>query len=594
MDANMDGRNLCEKYFLFKNAFDEMQCLICYTSFKTSRVDTFKRHYEKFHISYSELPGVEREIIFNEKRSSVLRKAKLWVSEMEAMQDEEKLQKNQNKLKVTLSSMISCHIAKHGKPFTDGKLIKEICTQIFMKMNYETGIVQSIPMSPRTIGRRIQEIAFSIEAEIWKTVNNCQYFTISLDESTDINDLCQLVICIRSVNSDYIVFESMFSIETLQENVTGKILFDVVNESVFSKLDMRKLIGVCTDGASVMTGKTYGFIGQLKKHGIEISSLHCIIHQVALASKFLSNLPTMKTAEKIINLIRGGHHSLNHRKFVKFLKNTDAEHCDLKMFTEVRWLSRGDSLIRLYDLRERVLEFLEVENLENSAHLVEALQDKNFQLDLAFLTDVTNFVNKLNLQLQGKNKTIYNVYKSISQFKLTLILLLADVKEEDYSSFPKTSYFANINSLQKNEHIDILETLINNFENRFKDLEELKPLMDIIENPLECDISSYEFCIQSELIILRSEIDVIDKTDVIEFWKKVDGNFYQHLKAVSYKLLSFYPTTYFCEQIFSDLKFIRSKQRNRINHSHLKSILLIRNCNKTINIAHITEKTPFP
>lgn len=67
-----------------------------------------------------------------------------------------------------------------------------------------------------------------------------------------------------------------------------------------------------------MTGKNEGFIGQLNKNGISGRHFHCIIHQVALASKFLSGHPVMKRAEQIINEIRGGHHSLTHRKFVNF------------------------------------------------------------------------------------------------------------------------------------------------------------------------------------------------------------------------------------------------------------------------------------
>lgn len=109
----------------------------------------------------------------------------------------------------------------------------------------------------------------------------------------------------------------MFSLETFYGNVTGKALFDVVCDKLLSIVDPKKLTGVCTDGANVMTGKNGGLVGQLKRHGFVIENFHCIIHQAALASKFLSDCSAMKTAEKIINNIRGGHHSVTHRKFKK-------------------------------------------------------------------------------------------------------------------------------------------------------------------------------------------------------------------------------------------------------------------------------------
>lgn len=113
----------------------------------------------------------------------------------------------------------------------------------------------------------------------------------------------------------------------------------------------------------------------------------------------------MKTAELIINKLRGGHHSLSHRKFVSFLKTKNALHNDLKMFTEVRWLSRGNCLNRLFELREEVVQFLEVEQMDKG--LLDSLKDCQFISDLAFLSDITSLLNKFNLKLQGKENSIH-------------------------------------------------------------------------------------------------------------------------------------------------------------------------------------------
>lgn len=75
------------------------------------------------------------------------------------------------------------------------------------------------------------------------------------------------------------------------------------------------------------------------------------------------------------------------------------------MFTEVRWLSRGECLCRLFDLREEVIQFLEEENLGKFE--LEILKDNEFILDLAFLADTCSFLNELNKQLQDKDKNMY-------------------------------------------------------------------------------------------------------------------------------------------------------------------------------------------
>ena len=76
-------------------------------------------------------------------------------------------------------------------------------------------------------------------------------------------------------------FEAMFCPETFHRNVTGKLLFDILNEKLFSLVNIKKLAGVCTYGANVMTGKNEHFIGQSKNHGMPVHtfhSFHCIIH----------------------------------------------------------------------------------------------------------------------------------------------------------------------------------------------------------------------------------------------------------------------------------------------------------------------------
>lgn len=291
----------------------------------------------------------------------------------------------------------------------------------------------------------------------------------------------------------------------------------------------------------------------------------------------------MKTAESIINKIRGGHHALTHRKFVNFLKSKNSAYNDLKMYTEVRWLSRGDCLNRLFNLREEVLQFLETENIADWA--IQALKDKKFILDLAFLADITTFLNEFNLELQGKEKNLCDLSKILFNFKTKIFLLISEVQAGDFSSFPKTSLiYVKQDDGTTFEYTAVLETIFYNFQDRFVDFENIQQFIDLFENPFNCDITKYEFDIQSELIILRSEINAPKVNNILDFWKNLDKISYPKITKNALKYLSLFPSTYLCEQIFSDLKFICTKQRNKLSSVHLKNILLIRNCHKSINI----------
>lgn len=567
-----------QKYFMITNAFGNSQCLLCYKTFREKKEYVLKRHYDSFHSIMNKFNDEEREEIFCKNKKIFLEKLKGWLLGEEISESI-----SEQKLKKEISSLISLDIVRQGRPFCDGIFIKEMLKKILQRLNYNLSFMDRLPLSRQTVVRRSVDLGTSVELSIREKLSTCEFFSFCLDESTDINDLCQLVICVRCVDIEYNVLETMFSLETFYGNVTGKLLFDVVSEKLLSITDPNKFAGVCTDGANVMTGKNEGFIGHLKKNGIVVHTFHCIIHQAALASKFISDYPAMKTAERIINKIRGGHHSLTHRKFVSFLKLKNATHSDLKMFTEVRWLSRGDCINRLFELKDEVLQFLEMENIDKC--LAQSLKDNDFILDLAFLADITAFLNDFNLELQGNERSIYELCKTLFNFKTKLFLLLSQLQLDDFSNFSKTSLiYGKQRNVKKYEYITIVETLFYNFQDRFKDFENIQPLLDLFENPFSCDVTNYDFDIQLELIILRSELNAPHKINVLDFWKKLDGLIYPELKKNSFKCLSLFPSTYLCEKIFSDLKFICSKQRNKMSSEHLKNILLIRNCHKSVNI----------
>lgn len=87
-------------------------------------------------------------------------------------------------------------------------------------------------------------------------------------------------------------------------------------------------------------------------------SNHCCIHREQLAVKKMpSCLKTvLDEAVKIVNSIKGK--ALNSRLFKVLCEEMGSEHTKLLFHTEVRWLSRGKVLSRLFELRDEVKLFL--------------------------------------------------------------------------------------------------------------------------------------------------------------------------------------------------------------------------------------------
>ena len=91
----------------------------------------------------------------------------------------------------------------------------------------------------------------------------------------------------------------------------------------------------------------------------------------------------------------------------------DAEHKCLLLHTDVRWFSREKSLNRAFELREPLLRFL----LEKNSDLANKFSDKKWVLKLAYLREIFNLLNELDLSLQGKMTTVFKLEHKMAAFK---------------------------------------------------------------------------------------------------------------------------------------------------------------------------------
>ena len=113
--------------------------------------------------------------------------------------------------------------------------------------------------------------------------------------------------------------------------------------------------GITTDGAANMTGKNSGVVTRISEAaGNDITWKHCFIHREALAAKGIpDNLRgVLNDVVKVIIIIKGN--ALSSRLFKLLCLEMGADHSHLLYHTEVRWLSRGRILTRIYDLRMEI------------------------------------------------------------------------------------------------------------------------------------------------------------------------------------------------------------------------------------------------
>ena len=558
--------------FSEEDGTEKPQCFICgkvlaNCSLKPSKL---KKHFSVFH----------------QQQSSSTKETLLAMKECFQRGQTAQCSSSTEKLLLEASFKISYRIAKEKKPHIIGETLIKPClleTVELFSGDMEKEKYKKIPLSNNIVQSRIVDISNDIRNRVMQELKNSPFkFSLQLDETTDVSQCCQLLAFVRYVHNNSIKEEFLFC-EKLTETSKGTDVLRIINDFfVQENFDWKaKLLSICTDGAPAMLGNTSGFTSLVKKEAPQISVHHCFLHKHALAAKtlpiYLSSI--LSTSVKVVNFIRA--RALNHRIFKSFCEAVGAEHQVLLYHTEVRWLSRGRILTRLFKLRTEVSIFL----TEKKSDLSKEFDHVDFVHGLAYLADIFEEMNKVNLSIQGHDVYVIDAAESLAAWMNKLLLWSRRVVSGNYANFPlldgEMQFEENDNEIKlshrmKDEIVKHLETLNKSFNNYFSP-ENFK--VDIwVRNPFICDENHFDIsdvkC--DEIIDLRAR-----QLLKAEFHTKSLGDFwcsmtdkYPNLSNHAVHSLIPFATTYLCESGFSTLVAIKTARRNNLDVQHDMRIAL--------------------
>jgi len=166
--------------------------------------------------------------------------------------------------------------------------------------------------------------------------------------------------------------------------------------------------------------------------GNNLLSMYCYIHRQNLASKKMAPElnEVLSQSVKIINYVRKNS-ALNARLLKTLCDKMGSDHQNLLFHLEVCWLSRGEVLKRLYEIRKKAQLFL----IDKKSDLSHYFQDKKWVARLAYLSDIFSYINELDLKLQGPDTTIFNAWNKIESFKKKPKLWLNMIAERNNEMF---------------------------------------------------------------------------------------------------------------------------------------------------------------
>uniref|UniRef100_K7FVA3 DUF4371 domain-containing protein n=1 Tax=Pelodiscus sinensis TaxID=13735 RepID=K7FVA3_PELSI len=407
--------------------------------------------------------------------------------------------------------------------------------------------LNDISVSNDTVSRQINEISQNISEQVVDEIKKSPLFTIQLDESTDVTLCSQLLAFantwLRETSRNILIKDEFLFCKTLDTTTKAQDVMEIVNNFFeVHALDWVNLVGVTNDGAPAMLGSRSGFQMLVKQHAPMITGVHCFIHREALASKTLPDQlnAVFKGLVKVVNHIKSS--ALNTRLFKRFCLDMGSDFDVLLFYTSVWWLSAGNVLNRVFQLREKLHLFLQDQRKEEFRNV---LMQSN--LELAYLVNIFGILNKLNLQLQGKDANLFSHQSIIKAFLDKLELWIIRVEGNNLVQFPYVNAM-----LGEKEAI----------RKSYEEVDRTRDGLSFIRNPFTTDVNSVLEYFQEEFLDLKNDFaaqDIYQQSTIEKCWASVIGS-YPYLSAHAVIFLLPFVSTYMCETGFSCLLHVRKEK----------------------------------
>ena len=465
-------------------------------------------------------------------------------------------------------------------------------------------------LSKQTMGEMVAAIGFALEAEILDKVRSSKYFSIIIDEATDISVTKSLGLCVQYIDSEAAVKVKALKLMEIKQGTA-----DAITESIFdylstSSLDQSKLAGGASDGASVMTGPINGVVARIKVKVPLFLATHCVAHRLSLAAVDASGDSCLVSKfQSLINEIyaffsRSTVHTQHLREIEKAINDPLLK---MTRATNTRWLSHQSAVDALRRSLVSVKLVMEQEAASGNATALGLslhLKKPTFVATLLVLSDVLAVLGNLSRCFQSNSLNLLSVENIVSDCKAALCELKDHPLQGGYSKeigdvlvtmgisdpFDRESFVPQIQAYIRN--------LIANLEHRFPQLHSisllgyLDPRNAHLANAAVISELADHFLLDgaqlwSEYLIYKSFTKRVHMpsgvTPVEAVINAILGPSSRDTMSALFPLISdllarlavLPATSAQVERVFSTMKRIKTAQRNRLNTTTLDHLIRV-------------------
>ncbi|KAE8749157.1 hypothetical protein FOCC_FOCC004064 [Frankliniella occidentalis] len=244
---------------------------------------------------------------------------------------------------------------------------------------------------------------------------------------------------------------------------------------------------------------------------------------------------------------------------------------------EYKNLKPDERVAKVFTLKTEFLASKQKQADEAGPANVLNLQKPEWIKKLAFSVDVTQHLNSMNVSLQGKDNLISDMFQIVIGFEQKLGLFVSEIEKGDLFHFPHLKSLGSLAGDFKREFVATLNTLKEKFKCSFQDFRKLEMDIAIFSDPFSVNVSEVPSGLKLNLIDLQLDRSLKLRylsVPLKEFYSSL-GNKYENIVKHAMKMFALFSSSYICEQLFSLMKYAKSKFRSRLTDENLLSQLRI-------------------
>ncbi|XP_060558657.1 E3 SUMO-protein ligase KIAA1586-like [Ruditapes philippinarum] len=307
--------------------------------------------------------------------------------------------------------------------------------------------------SQRFIQEAVLTMGQCLRDNLLEKVRESPWYTIMVDETTDVAVLSEMIV--------YISQTEYLSIVPHKDGKADTITTAILELLSSCNLPLQQMRAFGSDGAAVMVGKKTGVAVQLRQRVPHLISNNCVAHRLALAvAQAVKGVPYLPRFKDILGDL--------HR----FYDHSPVRTSGLKDIQKL--------------LNEPVLKLVEAKAEERNdvraAGLARFTQDHRFVMSLHMMCDTLPHLTELSTAMQARD-AIYTTVKPLVTGTLSILRGLQTMQGEAYQSAVQRvkdlqAQGFNIKPPSEQETVNFrekvfnpfMENIVNNLEGRFPDL----------------------------------------------------------------------------------------------------------------------------